>query len=53
MLFGGLKKGEEGHSVCPRLNEEEKKSKNAKRQKKKKKIVRKQVKKAGLNQSLS
>jgi hypothetical protein len=37
MLFGGLKKGEEGHSVCPRLNEEEKKSKNAKRQKKKKK----------------
>jgi hypothetical protein len=51
MLFGGLKKGEEGHSVCPRLNEEEKKSKNAKRQKKK--IVRKQVKKAGLNQSLS
>jgi hypothetical protein len=52
MLFGGLKKGEEGHSVCPRLNEEEKKSKNAKRQKKKK-IVRKQVKKAGLNQSLS
>jgi hypothetical protein len=52
MLFGGLKKGEEGHSVCPRLNEEEKKSKNAKRQKKTK-IVRKQVKKAGLNQSLS